>query len=140
MGNTREYIPSGGFTQYLYHQIGDIITAPNGIRGKIVTEISDKNNSHPSLPIYSNNSDIYMKLADNDNFVEQIRVYKNRKALLDIDWNHAHDGFKLGQAHIHEWKEIKKGIWVRSTKRSLTPEEISKYVPLIRMVYPNITF
>lgn len=41
MGNSREYTKSGGFSQYLYHQVGETITASNGVQGKIVTEYKD---------------------------------------------------------------------------------------------------
>lgn len=37
MGMQRLYYDSGGFSKYLYHQVGETIIASNGIEGKIET-------------------------------------------------------------------------------------------------------
>ena len=63
MGGQRSYLPSGGFKEYLYHQVGDTITA-NGISGKIISRI-DGTPGHDGLPQYSNTSKIYFKLDEN---------------------------------------------------------------------------
>lgn len=38
MGDFKTYNTSGGFDQYLYYQVGDVIVARNGVQGKIVNE------------------------------------------------------------------------------------------------------
>lgn len=36
MGDVKSYRASGGFDQYLYRQVGDTITASNGVQGKVI--------------------------------------------------------------------------------------------------------
>lgn len=141
MGNIREYIQSGGFSQYLYKQVGDIITASNGIQGKKIIQI-DNNNGHYSLPIHSNHSNIYFKQNDSTGEIEQARVYVNRLAAFDFDWGHVHDNFPIGIVHVQSWRKNKHGAWIRDSKsaRYMTDEEIHKYGELLKLASPNIKF
>lgn len=82
MGDFKSYNPSGGFDQYLYTQIGDTITASNGVQGKVITEftMTPAKPFHESLPIYSNTSEVYLKKSDKGTYaIEQARVYHGRK-------------------------------------------------------------
>ena len=36
MGGQREYIKSGGFSEYLYHQVGETLSF-NGVSGKVMS-------------------------------------------------------------------------------------------------------
>lgn len=91
MGGQREYIPSRGFTEYLYHQIGDTLTA-NGVSGKVIARQSS-DNLHDGLPKYSNTSKVYFKLDDVTKMIEQARVYENRRVAYDFDWGHSGNYF-----------------------------------------------
>lgn len=141
MGNDREYISSGGFDQYLYYQIGETISATNGIQGKIINEISDKEDFHSSLPKYSNTSEVYFKLDDQSGQIEQARIYKDRKVSLDFDWGHPHKELPQGVVHVHEWHRDKKGKWSRdSNPRYLNDYEINRYGDLLKLADPHIKF
>lgn len=142
MGNGKDYITSGGFDQYLYHQVGDTITASNGVQGKAITEYTDGDDFHSSLPQYSNTSEVYFKIDDISKQIEQARVYKDRKVFLDFDWNHTHKQFEVGLVHVHEWKFNKKGKWIRdeSNVRYMTDAEIERYGELLKLANPNIKF
>lgn len=59
MGLQREYIESGGFSAYLYTQVGSSIVTSNGLVGKVVEKIDGT--SYDGLPTFSNTSDIYLK-------------------------------------------------------------------------------
>lgn len=43
MGGQREYIKSGGFSEYLYHQVGETLSS-NGVSGKVIEnrEMTDR--------------------------------------------------------------------------------------------------
>lgn len=141
MGDLRYYIESGGFTQYLYRQVGTTITASNGVSGKIVTEYSDGDRYHSSLPAYSNTSEVYFKLSDETSKVEQARVYINRRVAFDFDWNHQHQNFQRGVVHVHEWKYDEAGNWTRSgVVRYMNDAEIKRYGELLLMANPDIKF
>lgn len=77
MGGQREYLQSGGFSEYLYRQEGETLTA-NGISGKVISK-QGSDNAHDGLPKYSNTSKVYFKLDDVTRVIEQARVYENRK-------------------------------------------------------------
>ncbi len=139
MGGQREYIPSKGFTEYLYHQIGDTLTA-NGVSGKVIAK-QGTDNLHDGLPKYSNTSKVYFKLDDVTNMIEQARVYENRCVAYDFDWGHTHKEYTAGIVHVHEWYENKNGKWIRSNKpRLLNNDEITKYGNLLKKANPNVRF
>jgi hypothetical protein len=131
MGGQRSYLESGGFSEYLYHQVGETITA-NGISGKVI-EPYGNNLSHSGLPQYSNTSNIYFKLDDKTGKIEQARVYDGRKVAYDFDWGHTHKEYNAGIVHVHEWHKNSSGNWVRSSKpRGMNNDEIKKYGPLLK--------
>jgi len=137
MGGQNSYLPSGGFLEYLYHQVGETITA-NGISGKVIEKING-NPGHDGLPIYSNSSKVYFKV-DEKGKIEQARIYDGRKAVLDIDWGHNHHGFPKGTAHVHVFVKDNKGNWHRDGKKSrhLNNAEMKKYGPLLKKANPEI--
>lgn len=144
MGNAKTYNPSGGFTQYEYHQIGDTITASNGVQGKIISKVEAGKENHDGLPLYSNTSEIYFKLSDekdgNGEYpVEQARVYQDRRAALDFDWGHAHGTHEAGVVHVQEWYMNKNGKWTRRKgERGLSNEEIRRYGEIIKLANPKV--
>ena len=139
MGGQKQYIAEGGFSQWLYKKVGETITI-NDMTGKIVEKIDDPIPNHAGLPFYSNTSDFYVKLSEFDGSPMQIRVFENRKAAPDLDWDHPHEPFKKGQLHIHEIVFDKNGTPRRLAPRAATDAEIKKYGPLIKIVNPNVQF
>ncbi len=116
MGKQSSYIPSGGFKEYVYHQVGATITA-NGLSGKV---IDSKNGipGHDGLPFYSNTSKIYFKMDDHGQ-IEQARIYDGRKAAFDLDWGHTHHSFEKGIVHVHRIYEDENGRLVWDRKMSV---------------------
>lgn len=139
MGGQSAYIPSGGFKEYLYHQVGETITA-DGIAGKVISKIGGIP-GHDGLPHYSNTSKVYFKLDENGQ-IEQARIYDGRHSALDIDWGHSHHVFQKGIAHVHEYYQDKDGTWKRDKDhaRHLNNDEMKKYGELLKKAYPNIKF
>jgi len=142
MGDVKHFIESGGFDEYLYHQVGDTITSSNGVQGKVINGNGDPSDEyfHDSLPIYSNTSEVYFKRNDlGQHDIEQARVYHDRKAALDFDWGHAHGSHEKGVVHVQEWHYNKKGEWVRKKgERGLSNEEIDRYGELLKLANPNV--
>lgn len=142
MGSFKRYVATGGFSQYLYYQVGDTITAENGIQGKVVDKIDSSDNIkfHDSLPIYSNTSNVYFKRSDEgNNPIEQARIYTDRKATLDFDWGHTHGEHPKDVVHVHEWHFDKNGHWIRNANpRFMNNEEIANYGDLIKKANPNV--
>ncbi len=145
MGNQRLYQESGGFTDYLYKDESAKVTI-NGVTGKMISKITDPTGNHDGLPTYSNSSDIYLKKGK-DGLAIQAKVYKDRKVVLDFDWNHEHknsDGTKFpkGTIHVQVYKVEKNGDIVRISKsaRPMTKKEKEKYGPIIMYFNPNVKF
>lgn len=137
MGGQRSYLSSGGFSEYLYHQVGETITA-NGVSGKVIEPYGD-NPSHSGLPQYSNTSSVYFKLDDKTGLIEQARIYDGRKVSYDFDWGHTHKDHKTGTVHVHEWHQDSKGRWIRSSEpRCMNNDEIKKYGELLKKANPNV--
>lgn len=87
MGNGRQYNPGGGFSDYLYHSVGDVIQA-DGLTGKVLLKNDvTLGKGTNSLPSYSNTSQYYFRLAE-DGSVDQMRMCEGRKMELDYDWGH----------------------------------------------------
>ncbi len=121
MGNQREYIPSGGFSQYLYKDESPRVTI-NGVTGKMISMITDPTGTHAGLPTYANTSDIYFKKG-NDGLASQAKVYIDRKTVLDFDWNHDHqnsDGrvFHKGTVHVQTYRVNPDGSLTRLAKKA----------------------
>lgn len=139
MGNGREYKESGGFTEYLYYQVGETIVASNGVHGKIIMEYENKEKYHSVLPQFSNTSEIYFKKNDDTKEIEQAWVYKDRKVVPDLDWDHPHKDFPEDVVHVHPWRENKHGKWTRSGEvQYMTDEEINRYGVILQMAYPGV--
>lgn len=139
MGNERQLREEGGFTENLYHQIGETIIASNGVEGKIMERI--EGNAHDSLPKFSNTSEVYFKVSDETGEIEQARVFDGRIPKIDIDWDHSHKGSEKGKAHVHEWYKGNDGKWKRGkTIRDMTSAEIARYGELLKLACPDIKF
>ena len=143
MGGQNHYLSAGGFSQYLYHTEGESAVI-NGLQVKVVAKI-DEDNHHSGLPFYSNTSDVYLKIERDGTLIEQAIIYQNRKAVLEFDWGHNHNGknghpsFKKGEVHVHELHQI-DGKVRRNSKvqpRWMNTEEMTKYGDIIRFANPN---
>lgn len=138
MGTQKLYNKSGGFNQYLYHQIGDTIE-DNGLKGKVVAKIGDTAKHYSGLPMYSNTSSIYFKLSEVDGSIEQMRLYINRKVAFDFDFGHIHGVFSKGVVHVHEYTNS-SGKLVRLPPRLMNNFEIKKYGDLLKKANSNVKF
>ncbi len=145
MGNQREYIPSGGFSQYLYKDESPRVTI-NGVTGKMISMITDPTGTHAGLPTYANTSDIYFKKGT-DGSASQAKVYIDRKTVLDFDWNHDHqnsDGrvFHKGTVHVQTYRVNPDGSLTRLSKKArfMNNHEMKKYGPIIKYFNPSVKF
>lgn len=142
MGDLSKYVESGGFTEYLYHEVGDVITASNGVQGRVINGPADSSDEsfHESLPLYSDTSEVYFKKSDEGGGhpIEQARVFKNRQPAMDIDWGHTHGEFKVGTVHVHEWVRKPGGGWKRKPPRAANNAELKRYGELIKKANPNV--
>lgn len=145
MGNQRQYLSKGGFSQYLYKDESEKVTI-NGVTGKMISMIADPTGMHAGLPTYSNTSDMYFKKGP-DGFASQAKVYKDRKTVLDFDWDHKHkneDGkiFEKGVVHVQEYRVNSDGSLTRLSKeaRYMNNHEMKKYGPIMKYFNPNVLF
>ena len=141
MGGHRVFNEQGGFNQYLYRTVTQMEI--NGMQVTTITKI-DEANHHSGMPFYSQHSDVYLKMESDSDEIIQAIIYKNRRAVLEIDWGHSHHGkkghpsFKEGEVHVHTLTE-ENGKVVRSKEpaRWMNDEEMKKYGPIIRYANPN---
>ena len=133
MGGLRNIRADGGFDEILYYSEGEI--EKYGIHAKIITMIGDINH-HESLPLAAGNTNVYLK-SDRYGNIWQMRIYSDRKATIDIDWGHKHNGMQKGVVHIHFYTYDKDGKPIRSTPRYLNNDEIKKYGKFIKFVAPE---
>lgn len=145
MGNQREYLASGGFSQYLYKDESPKVTI-NGVTGKMISKITDPTGTHSGLPNYGNTSEVYFKKGK-DGLATQARIYKDRYSYIDLDWNHSHTNtngtmFPKGTIHVQVYKIGKNGEPQRlsDNARLMTDAEIAKYGPIIKFFNPNVKF
>jgi hypothetical protein len=145
MGNQRQYLASGGFSEYLYQDESERVTI-NGVTGKMISKITDPTGTHDGLPTYSNTSDIYFKKGD-DGLASQAKVYKDRKTVLDFDWNHEHKNrngrvFPKGTVHVQMYRVNSDGSLTRlsDNARSMNNHEMKKYGPILKYFNPNVKF
>lgn len=139
------HIKEGGFSQYLYKDESRRVNI-NGVTGKMISKGVGGKSVHDGLPTYSNTCDIYFKKGE-DGLACQAKLYKERKAVLDFDWDHSHtnaDGSKFGAGtvHVQVYKVDKQGNIERMSKyaRRMTGEEVRKYGPIIHYFNKNVIF
>lgn len=136
MGGFKKFNPEGGFSEYLYRQVGEVVTV-NGITVKVIAKIDDED-FHSSLPYFSNTSDAYAKLSvSSGHEVEQLRIYVNRKAAIDFDWGHAHRACSEGVVHVHVISGEGHFHADASNVRYMNEKEIATYGPIIKMLNPK---
>ena len=139
MGGYKKYNPEGGFSEYLLRQVGDPITV-DGLTVKVVTGIDDKT-FHSELPSFSNTSSAYAKKSDEyPHDIEQLRIYVDREACIDFDWNHEHQGLKRGVVHIHYLSKDGHFHSDKKNVRYMNEDEIVKYGKLILAPNPKVKF
>ena len=144
MGNQRQYLPSGGFSEYLYKDESEKVTI-NGVTGKMISMIADPTGNQAGLPTYSSTSDIYFKKGP-DGKASQAKVYKDRLTILDFDWNHDHknsDGriFHKGTVHVQVYRKNSDGSLTRlKDARFMNNHEMKKYGPIIKYFNPDVKF
>lgn len=149
MGNQRELIHSGGFSQYLYEDHPRFKPmAINGVRGKVIHYIADGKKDHTGLPQYSNKSDMYFRVGKDGNVV-QGKVYVDRRHSIDFDWSHNHKNitgnglyFPIGLVHVQVYETDARGDMhrVSDNARYMTEYEIEKYGPIIHALNPSVRF
>ena len=145
MGNQREYLQSGGFSQYLYKDESPKVTI-NGITGKMISLVADPAGTHAGLPTYANTSDIYFKKGK-DGLASQAKVYKDRKTVLDFDWSHTHKNnngkiFPKGTVHVQVYRVNADGSLTRLSNlaRFMSNHEMKLYGPIIKYFNPEVKF
>lgn len=153
MGNERAYREGHQLSNYEYTTVSRRVTI-NGVSGKMIEKKSDYADPRNSLPTHSETSDVYF-YPGNDGLAEKGKIYKDHSMVMDIDWSHTHTNkgkngeiFPKGTVHIQEYKmeRVKKnGKWVHEFKRvkkarRMTPDEITKYGPIIHHFNPSIKF
>lgn len=99
------------------------------------------NSGKRGLPSYSNSPDsIYAILDQKTGRVETVRIYRNHKAFLDLDY---HEGQKEHGRHWHynnfDKSEGKKGKTGRSTQHPSTEKLKEGYQALVKLLnqYPQ---
>ena len=151
MGGQRDYRGSGGFSQYLY-TYGDIIRSGD-LEAKAIYKSGTKD-YHDGLPLYSNTADMYFRLTEakesGGKKIDQLRLYKDRKAIMDFDWGHDHpryeDGkrigvYPMGTVHVQFYKIVDgKPVRDSSRTRMMSNAEIKKYGDFLRKADPIVKF
>lgn len=155
MGDQRDYTRGRtDFYSYTYTSLSPRVTI-NGVTGRMLEKKEAFKSKHADLPAYAKTSDMYFA-PGNDGKATQAKLYsKDRKMLLDFDWNHAHtnpDGthFPKGTVHIQEYgitrvknkngKWIDKFIRLGKKARRMTPSEIKKYGSILHHFNPDLKF
>ena len=138
MGNQRNFLESGGFSEYLYETVGEVVTI-NGLRCKIIKMLSDTNNHYAGLPKFSNTSDVYVGLGPGD-VPRQLRIYKDRRNYKDFDWGHEHinsDGarFPKGVVHVQRYPGANgsDARYMTSAEHQVLDAVISYFAPFARL-------
>lgn len=150
MGGGREYLATGGFSQYLYEIIGEPYCV-NGLKGEMIRKRGVPD-GHSALPAYSNTSDIYFS-PDENGVACQGKVYVDRTMVLDFDWSHSHcnksDGrqFQKGVVHVQRYEFVKvdehgRHIFERLSDeaRCMSNYEMKLYGPMIKHFCPTVKF
>ena len=134
MGNGKQYLESGGFSEYLYRSVSEPVTI-NGLKCHVIQHYLDKDGYFGGLPHFSNTSDVYVGLGNDG--ARQIRVFVDRKPIADFDWGHVHhnaDGkkFDKGVVHVQRYHGAKG-----SDARYMSNAEIKKYGDIIKFFCPD---
>lgn len=143
MGEQKDYNEEGGFSRYLYYQDGEIITASNGVSGKVVKKIDGT--KFDGLPLFSKTSEVYFKTDENGEII-QARIYQNRKPVCDFDWGHPHtnkrtkENFEKGVVHVQTFKQDAHGNWKRENNKAryMSNEEMDRYGELLKRANSNV--
>lgn len=151
MGGQKQYIETGGFSEYLYEQIGDTVRM-NGLQAKMIKLKSDKDGTHSGLPSFANSSNVYLRQGL-DGLACQAKRYESRRMIIDYDWSHVHknksDGrvFPVGVVHVQKYEYIGKdangnAIFRRLSNeaRHLNNEEMKTIGPILKKFNPNVKF
>ena len=134
MGNGQHYLKNGGFRSYYYVSRG--IVTFDGLSAKIITKYNSKT-FHEGLPRFSNTSKMYVKLDRHGNIV-QLRVFKNRKAVMDFDWSHKHGNHPSGVVHVHILNPDGNLHGNTDAVRYMSNSEIRRYGKFIKHLNPNV--
>ncbi len=151
MGGQNQYIETGGFSEYLYEQVGKTVRM-NGLTAKMIKLKTDKNGTHTGLPSFSNTSDVYLRMGQ-DSLACQAKAYESRTMIIDFDWSHEHinsgDGrmFKKGVVHVQKYEYLGKDKNGKVIYRRLSNEarlmnnaEMKKYGPILKKFNPKVKF
>lgn len=155
MGDQRDYVRGkNDFYSYTYTSLSPRVTI-NGVTGRLLEKKEAFKSKHADLPAYAKTSNMYFSPGLNGK-ASQAKLYsKDKKMVLDFDWNHAHTNpngahFPKGTVHVQEYKvrrvKDKTGKWIdkftRLSKqaRRMTPSEIQKYGPLLHYFNPDLKF
>lgn len=152
MGNPRNMTSDSGFSIHLYteHKDWQEVTI-NGIKAKVIRNISDLTGTHTSLPLAAGKSDMYLRL-DKYGTPVQVRLYVDRFSAIDFDWGHDHynnpkkggngQSFPKGTVHIQEYKFKHDGSADRISvdARFMNLQEIIKYGAVLKHFNPHIKF
>ncbi len=110
MGNQRQYIEGGGFSEHLYDDHPGYETFyHNGMKAKVILLKADPDGNHAGLPPFADTSDIYLRVGKTGNVI-QAKVYVDRKHSLDFDWGHEHkracakEQSPVSQPEVHKKK------------------------------------
>lgn len=114
MGGRGAFLSEGGFTHEEYRVVRRIADV------KVLKHIGKGNES---LPMYSNTPHTAYIRENSKGNLDQVRFYRGRRAMFDIDWGHGHGKFKKGIPHLHVWIWHRDGTYERSEPRCLTPKE-----------------
>ena len=133
MGGRGSFLESGGFSHQEYRRARDPIA---GI--KVLRHIGDP---HKGLPEFCNTPNTMYLREDGMGNITQLRLYKDRKPFLDVDWGHNHGDFKKGIPHVQEWHESSDECFVRSsTTRALSSSERKRFNDVFRALGVRMEF
>ena len=93
MGGRGAYDPRGGFTKQDYHH--------NRRVGRI--KVVEKINGGSGLPQYSNTRNTRYWGVDKNGNINQLRIFRNRQAVIDIDFPHSNAKGVAAKIHAHLW-------------------------------------
>lgn len=106
MGGEKDYLESGGFSNYEYREIG---YTDNGIK------IIQKKHGKANTPMKSNTPNTnYAKINDRSKELDQVTSYKGRQKQKDIDTGHIHVNpgdkrrFEKENIHVHDYVNGKR--------------------------------